>query len=145
MKEPIGEASCIQGLGDIALQRNEFGAARQRYEAALQLFQKVEVTLGQGGCHFGMARIHRMADDILAATAAVTQALRCYERDGHPYAIGAAHALWARLSSGEEQMQHKDAARDAWRALEPQALAAWAALDGLDPKEIMAADIESIA
>ncbi len=145
VKEPLGEASCIQGLGDIALQRNELGAARQRYEAALQLFQKVGLTIGQGGCHFGMTRIHQMADDIIAARAAVTLALRCYEHDGHPYAIGAAHALWARLSSGEEQTQHREAARDAWHALEPQVLAAWAALDGLDPKEIMAADIESIA
>lgn len=140
VKEPVGEAGCINGLGNIALKRNDLCTARQRYDAALVLYQKVESAIGQGNCYFGMARVHKIQGNIPAAKVAVTQALTYYERDCHPYPIGAAHALLAQFSEGEEQNQHRTAARNAWMGLDAKALTTWAALDGLDPAEVMEED-----
>ncbi len=41
----LGEANCIQAVGDLQLQWAEYGSARQQYEAALQIYQAIKAQL----------------------------------------------------------------------------------------------------
>jgi tetratricopeptide (TPR) repeat protein len=52
-----GEASCIEGLGDIALRRSDHEQARQRYEEALPLYEHIQEPYSIGLTHRHLARI----------------------------------------------------------------------------------------
>ena len=48
--DALGEANCLQCLGDIAYARSDHAAARQRYEAALSLYKHVGDVIGEATC-----------------------------------------------------------------------------------------------
>jgi hypothetical protein len=53
----IGEANCIQGLGDIALARSDQDGARDRYERALTRYQAIPDPYSIGGTFLRLARL----------------------------------------------------------------------------------------
>ena len=59
----LGEASCIKGLGDIALDRSDHDGARARYEQALPLYQRARDVLGEANCIKGLGDIARRRSD----------------------------------------------------------------------------------
>jgi hypothetical protein len=53
----LGEATCIQGLGDIALARSDHESARARYEEALPLYRRFGDPYSTGRCLYYVAKV----------------------------------------------------------------------------------------
>jgi tetratricopeptide (TPR) repeat protein len=59
----LGEANCIQGLGDIARACSDHDTARSHYEKALLLFQRIKEPYSVGNTLLRLARIAPDTDD----------------------------------------------------------------------------------
>ncbi len=57
MDSVLGEANCIQRLGDIALHRSDHETARSQYEDALSLYKRISDPYSIGGTHRRLARL----------------------------------------------------------------------------------------
>ena len=55
--DPRGQARCLEHLGDIALYRSDHEAARQAYQEALALYQRISDPYSIGLAHHSLARV----------------------------------------------------------------------------------------
>jgi tetratricopeptide (TPR) repeat protein len=78
----LGEANCLRSLGDIALARSDHDGARQRYEAALPLYEKLDDVLGEANCIWNLGEIALRRSDIDGARQRYGTALPLYQKVG---------------------------------------------------------------
>ena len=78
----LGEAHCIQGLGDIALRRSGNETARSRYEEALPLYRQVGDVLGEANCIQRLGDIGLRRSDHETARSRYEEALPLYRHMG---------------------------------------------------------------
>lgn len=132
----VGEANCVYRLGEVALSEADIEGARSCYQRAMPIYRQLGNVLGEGNCHFGMARCALLSGAHGAAVAGFSAALVLFERFRHPYPVGAAHFLLANVCQDAEREGHRQAARIAWRRLDPVALAGLAVTDGITRAEL---------
>ncbi len=59
----LGEANCIQSLGDFARARSDHEGARARYEEALALYERIAEPYSTGASHRSLALVATSHDD----------------------------------------------------------------------------------
>jgi tetratricopeptide (TPR) repeat protein len=111
-----GEAQCIKSLGDIALGRSDYDAARQRYEAALPLYQKIGDVLGEANCILQLGNIALDRSDHEAARERYKAALPLYRKVGD--VLGEANCIKGLGDIALARSDH-DAARQRYEAALP--------------------------
>ena len=74
----LGEANCIAGLGDIALERSDYEAARNAYEQALRFYRQVGSIRGEANCIQSLGR-HRACQrgSIVRLAHSMSEPCRC--------------------------------------------------------------------
>jgi tetratricopeptide (TPR) repeat protein len=77
------QADCIQKLGDIALARSELDTARNRFQEALPLFQKVGHILGEADCIQSLGHIALRSSELDIARKRFQEALPLFQKVGH--------------------------------------------------------------
>jgi tetratricopeptide (TPR) repeat protein len=74
------EANCLESLASIALTRSDHAGARQHYEAALTLYEKVGLEGGEANCILRLGDIARERSDYEAARQRYEAALPLYQK-----------------------------------------------------------------
>jgi hypothetical protein len=110
-----GEADCIAGLGEVALENSDHNAARERYEQAVLRYRRIGDVLGETNCNRRIGDIALARSDRNGARARYEDALAQYSRIPDPYSIGWTYTSLARIARDEaERKRHLQAAREAW-------------------------------
>jgi tetratricopeptide (TPR) repeat protein len=117
----------MQALGDIPFFNSDREAARQRYEAALLLYQQVRDVRGEAGCILSLGEIALARSDHDEARERYKAALLRYQKFGD--VLGEANCMQS-LGDTEEASGNIPAARESWR----EALALYAKIP--DPYSI---------
>ncbi len=111
----LGQANCIQGLGDVALARSEHETARAHYAEALPLYEKVGSVQGQGTCIFSLGDIAAQSGDLERSRTYYQAALEFFKRLEEPYSVGLANHRLARIARDKDsRRRHVRSAREAW-------------------------------
>ena len=119
MGDVLGEANCIQRLGDIALERSDHETAKRRYEEAQPLYLQVGDVLGEANCIRSLGDVALAQSDEAGARKQFEASLVLYLRLPEPYSIGGTHRRIARLASDDsERRGHVEAARAAWLSID---------------------------
>ncbi len=81
-RDYIRQATCIQSLGFIAMQRSDHDGARVRFEEALALYRRLGDVLGEANCIQGFGEIAMQQSDFDGAWSRFEEALALYRRIG---------------------------------------------------------------
>jgi hypothetical protein len=102
----------------LPFRRSDHDGARQSYEEALSLFQKVGSVIGEANCIQRLGDIAQAGDDLPMAHELWRAALTIYNRVVDPYSIGAIHLRLARRAATPgEAAEHRESARKAWESI----------------------------
>jgi tetratricopeptide (TPR) repeat protein len=112
----LGQANCIQGLGDIALRRSDYDAARDAFVRAQPLYEQAESVLGQANCIQSLGDIALRRSDYDAARDALLRAQPLFEQVGS--VLGQANCI-QRLGDIALRRSDYGAARDAFVRAQP--------------------------
>jgi tetratricopeptide (TPR) repeat protein len=87
----LSQANTLRSLGDLAMLEDNYGAARERYGAALRLFEAIPDRLGQANTLRSLGDLERLEANYGAARERYGVALRLYE--AIPDRLGQANTL----------------------------------------------------
>jgi tetratricopeptide (TPR) repeat protein len=86
-----GEASCLKGLGDLALKRSDYDSAMAWYNAAMPLYSRAGSVLGMANCIQRLAEIALKRGDLDSAEKDYKRALPLHRQEGS--LLGEANSL----------------------------------------------------
>lgn len=112
----LGEANCIQGLGDIALARTDHEGARKAYEEAMPLYRAAADFGGQAKCISRLGDIALARTEHQAARKAYEEALPLCRRAGS--VLGEANCIKGLGDIALARTEH-EAARKAYEEAKP--------------------------
>jgi tetratricopeptide (TPR) repeat protein len=112
-RDALGEANCLQSLGDIALDRSDHEGGRRPFEAARKLFQKVGDVPGEADCIRGLGDIALARSDYEGARRRFEAARKLFQKVGD--VPGEAHCLKGLGNIALARSDHK-AARQRYEA-----------------------------
>ena len=78
----LGEANCVQSLGDVARMQARYEQAGQLYNQALPIYRQIGDRLGEANCLLSMGRLARNTSDSAAMQAAYAEAEKIYSSIG---------------------------------------------------------------
>jgi len=105
----VGEANCIQSLGDVHLRLAEYGPARERYAEALPIYREIGARLGEANCIQALGDVLMGEEQYEAAMASYQEAADRYRALELPSneagAVSAIAYLHQRLKQHDRALQ----------------------------------------